>query len=83
MYFRSQQVVLTSAVSSIIMTIDRPRGAIMELYRQAQSRLPETLSLPLQLPTMYEDFVTRNASSVSQIESALRSLTYIIPGVSL
>ena len=55
----------------------------MELYRQAQSRLPETLSLPLQLPTMYEDFVTRNASSVSQIESALRSLTYIIPGVSL
>ncbi|KAI4134215.1 MAG: hypothetical protein LQ347_001726 [Umbilicaria vellea] len=29
---------------------------------------------------MYEDFVTRNASSVSQIESALRSLTYVIPG---
>lgn len=29
---------------------------------------------------VYSDFVTKNASSVSQIESALRSLTYIIPG---
>ena len=28
----------------------------------------------------YDDFVTKNASQVSQIESALRSLTYIIPG---
>ena len=65
------------------MAIDRQRGAMMELYKQAQSRLPETLSLPLQLPTIYEDFVTRNASSVSQIESALRSLTYIIPGAPL
>ncbi|KAJ9132324.1 Peroxisomal membrane protein PEX16 [Pleurostoma richardsiae] len=29
---------------------------------------------------MYDEFVTKNASQVSQIESALRSLTYIIPG---
>ena len=29
---------------------------------------------------MYEDFITKNAGQVSQIESALRSLTYIIPG---
>ncbi|KAK1143823.1 hypothetical protein N8T08_006074 [Aspergillus melleus] len=29
---------------------------------------------------LYEDFVTKNASSVGQVESALRSLTYIIPG---
>jgi peroxin-16 len=28
----------------------------------------------------YEDFVTKNSSSVGQVESALRSLTYIIPG---
>ncbi|PHH72149.1 hypothetical protein CDD82_6143 [Ophiocordyceps australis] len=28
----------------------------------------------------YDDFITRNASQVSQMESALRSLTYIIPG---
>ncbi|CAF9913658.1 MAG: hypothetical protein GOMPHAMPRED_007989 [Gomphillus americanus] len=32
------------------------------------------------LVRMYENFVSENASSVSQIESALRSLTYIIPG---
>ena len=29
---------------------------------------------------MYGDFITKNQSSVTQIESALRSLTYIIPG---
>ena len=29
---------------------------------------------------LYSSFITKNASSVSQIESALRSLTYIIPG---
>lgn len=29
----------------------------------------------------YEEFVAQNANSVAQIESALRSLTYIIPGM--
>lgn len=29
---------------------------------------------------MYGDFITKNSHQVSQIESALRSLTYIIPG---
>lgn len=28
----------------------------------------------------YSDFVTKNAGAVNQIEQALRSLTYIIPG---
>jgi peroxin-16 len=28
----------------------------------------------------YEEFISKNASAVSQIESGLRSLTYIIPG---
>lgn len=65
------------------MAIDLQKGMMMDLYKQAQSKLPETISLPLQLPTMYENFVTKNASSVSQIESALRSLTYIIPGALL
>jgi hypothetical protein len=32
---------------------------------------------------MYEEFVTKNASSVGQIESALRSLSYIIPGTNM
>ncbi|KAL8712853.1 MAG: hypothetical protein Q9220_003061 [cf. Caloplaca sp. 1 TL-2023] len=51
-----------------------------ELYKQAQSRIPATISLPSHWLKSYEDFVTKNASSVTQIESALRSLTYIIPG---
>lgn len=29
---------------------------------------------------IYGDFITKNAHAVSQIESALRSLTYIVPG---
>jgi len=29
---------------------------------------------------LYGDFISKNASAVSQIESGLRSLTYIIPG---
>ena len=37
-------------------------------------------SLPQKWLNMYEDFVTKNAGAVSQIESSLRSLTYIVPG---
>ncbi|KAK7740782.1 hypothetical protein SLS53_005250 [Cytospora paraplurivora] len=38
------------------------------------------LALPPRWVAKYDDFITKNASQVSQIESALRSLTYIIPG---
>lgn len=38
------------------------------------------LSLPPEWLHMYADFVTKNAGQVSQIESTLRPLTYIIPG---
>lgn len=40
----------------------------------------QILSMPPQWLAMYDDFITKNAGQVSQIESALRSLTYIIPG---
>ncbi|KAI5861030.1 peroxisome membrane protein [Durotheca rogersii] len=48
----------------------------------AQSRNPiqSVLSMPPKWLQMYGDFITKNAHQVSQIESALRSLTYIIPG---
>ncbi len=36
--------------------------------------------MPPKWLAMYDDFITKNAGQVSQIESALRSLTYIIPG---
>lgn len=58
-----------------------------DLHHQArQSTLPRrsntknTLSMPPSWLQMYDDFITKNAHQVSQIESALRSLTYIIPG---
>ncbi|KAK3342111.1 peroxisome membrane protein [Lasiosphaeria hispida] len=38
------------------------------------------LSLPPRFLHLYDDFIAKNAHQVSQIESALRSLTYIIPG---
>ncbi|KAK3898710.1 peroxisomal membrane protein PEX16 [Staphylotrichum tortipilum] len=44
------------------------------------SALRNTLSLPAQWVGMYDDFITKNAHQVGQIESTLRSLTYIIPG---
>lgn len=34
----------------------------------------------LTLPSTYSKYVIRNSSAVSQIESALRSLTYLLPG---
>jgi peroxin-16 len=53
------------------------------MYKQATQRTTEVLSLPTQWLGMYSDFITKNSSAVSQIESALRSLTYIIPGAPL
>jgi peroxin-16 len=37
-------------------------------------------SSALSLPSAYSTYVIHNSSSVSQIESALRSLTYLLPG---
>jgi hypothetical protein len=51
------------------MAIDQVRDAMVGAIQQVRSA-----------PQLYEHFVSQNASSVSQIESALRSLTYIIPG---
>ena len=42
--------------------------------------IKSTMSMPSQWVNMYDDFITKNAHQVSQIESTLRSLTYIIPG---
>ncbi|KAH5083940.1 hypothetical protein HBH95_031880 [Parastagonospora nodorum] len=55
-------------------------GAPIAMYKQATQRTTEVLSMPTQWLGMYSDFITKNSSAVTQIESALRSLTYIIPG---
>ncbi|KAK1758122.1 peroxisomal membrane protein PEX16 [Echria macrotheca] len=44
------------------------------------SGVRNVLSMPPRWLHLYDDFITKNAHQVSQIESALRSLTYIIPG---
>lgn len=54
---------------------------MIETLKKAPSRLPRPLSHLSDLLNLYGDFITKNASSISQIESALRSLTYIIPGI--
>ncbi|KAJ5796696.1 uncharacterized protein N7518_005236 [Penicillium psychrosexuale] len=52
----------------------------METVRNIQNPIPPVLLQPSKWLSIYEDFVTKNASSVGQVESTLRSLTYIIPG---
>lgn len=62
---------------------DGTSTGIIQYCRQASDRIPEVLSLPPKLLNQYGDFITKNASAVSHIESGLRSLTYIIPGLQL
>ncbi|OJJ06411.1 hypothetical protein ASPVEDRAFT_45821 [Aspergillus versicolor CBS 583.65] len=52
----------------------------MEATQKSKSLVPAVLLQPSKWLPLYEDFVTKNASSIGQVESALRSLTYIIPG---
>ncbi|KAG5981737.1 hypothetical protein E4U55_002609 [Claviceps digitariae] len=55
----------------------------MSAARKTQRERPsagQILAMPPKWLGMYDEFVTKNAGQVSQIESALRSLTYIIPG---
>ncbi|KAK7916819.1 Peroxisomal membrane protein [Apiospora marii] len=47
---------------------------------KSKNPIQAVLSLPPRFLHMYSDFITKNNHQVSQIESALRSLTYIIPG---
>ncbi|KAL8829816.1 MAG: hypothetical protein Q9191_001795 [Dirinaria sp. TL-2023a] len=61
------------------MAIAGSTHAMDDLYQQAQSRIPSSVFSPRHWIKSYEDFVQKNTSQVSQIESALRSLTYILP----
>lgn len=67
--------------TSAMPEVPPPPSAIKSLYRKAQSHIPAAaLSAPSWLRS-YEDFVMKNATQVTQIESALRSISYIIPGM--
>ncbi|QKX64330.1 uncharacterized protein TRUGW13939_11504, partial [Talaromyces rugulosus] len=52
----------------------------MESHAPMLSQVTSTLLRPSKWVSSYEDMVTKNANTVGQIESALRSLVYIIPG---
>lgn len=53
---------------------------MMNRLKQAVGHTKYVANLPPQLLDMYSDFITKNAGAVGQVEGALRSLTYIIPG---
>jgi Peroxisomal membrane protein (Pex16) len=53
----------------------------MDSFHKASASTYKALTMPAKWLTQYDDFIIKNASAVSQIESALRSLTYIIPGM--
>ena len=76
---------LHSVPSYFVLSASRPlsseqRLSIMDRRKQVPANWSEALVDPAKWPTLYETFITKNAGSVSQIESTLRSLTYIIPG---
>lgn len=52
----------------------------MHAYKSTKQAASDVLSFPSLCARKYEEFIVSNANSVGQIEGALRSLTYIIPG---
>ena len=52
----------------------------MERLKQAANQTRLVVNLPPKWLNMYGDFITKNAGAVGQVEGALRSLSYIIPG---
>ncbi|KLU90557.1 peroxisomal membrane protein PEX16, partial [Magnaporthiopsis poae ATCC 64411] len=57
-------------------------GAAATITTKSPKPAPRKLGVRavLSLPQTYASFIAKNQSQVSQIESALRSLTYVIPG---
>lgn len=54
----------------------------MNRLKQAAGHTKDAVALPPKMLDMYSEFITKNAGAVGQVEGALRSLTYIIPGMS-
>ena len=69
-------------------TIPAPTAATLRQHATASlsslRALPASVtSVALSLPDTYSKYVAANVSAVSQIESGLRSLTYLLPGARL
>jgi hypothetical protein len=57
------------------------KAMTMNRLKQAVGHTKDVANLPPRLLEMYSEFITKNAGAVGQVEGALRSLTYIIPGM--
>ena len=61
-------------------TLKESASATLSSLRSLSSAITSTA---VSLPQTYSTYVAANATSVSQVESALRSLTYLLPGARL
>lgn len=68
------------AASSLSSWSSHTNGSIPKQKPSSKNPIRRALATPPSWLNMYRDFITKNAHQVSQIESALRSLTYVIPG---
>jgi peroxin-16 len=61
-------------------TLKQSASATLSSLRSLSSTITSTA---VSLPQTYSTYIAANSSSVSQVESALRSLTYLLPGARL
>ena len=82
MYFRIHVHLITVCSSSLLIcfSVIVAESAMMDRLKQAAEQTKVAVKLPPKWFNMYGDFITKNAGAVGQVEGALRSLTYIIPG---
>jgi peroxin-16 len=59
------------------------RRGVHTTIRSVSSASTELTKAAINLPATYSNYVASNSSSVSTIESSLRSLTYLLPGARL
>ncbi|CZT19716.1 related to peroxisomal membrane protein pex16 (peroxin-16) [Ramularia collo-cygni] len=52
----------------------------MEKIKHAAAQTKVVVKLPTKWAQSYSNFITQNSSAVGQVEGALRSVTYLIPG---
>lgn len=54
---------------------------MMEHIKSAAASTKVVVKLPTTWAKRYGEFITQNAGAVGQVEGALRSVTYLIPGM--
>jgi len=81
-YSLFNQSALTYPITHTTLSGNTVSPSSLSRYRNTTSK-PEAMvqsDASFKWLNLYGDFISKNASAVSQIESGLRSLTYIIPG---